>query len=144
MLRPKTEKKCKTCGKSFRARTTLDKYCSGICTPKKENKPAGAKLSRNMAISPVSKKQAKLNRQYTAARKAFLSMPENKRCAVFPERPATEVHHKMGRRGYADEKEIPLIIDVRYFLAVSRQGHEYIERHPETSYERGWSLRRTK
>lgn len=90
----------------------------------------------------ASKKQAKLDRQYSAARRGFLMMPENKRCAVYPERPATEVHHKMGRRGFADDQEIPLVIDVRYFLAVSREGHEYIERNPKVARERGWTISR--
>jgi hypothetical protein len=43
----------------------------------------------------------------------------------------SDIHHKMGRIGYADDKKraegIPLLIDPDYFLAVSRTGHQWIE-----------------
>lgn len=139
-MKPKTEKNCKTCGKAFKPRTTLDRYCSFGCTPKKAD--SGANRISRSKLKPKSAKQAKLDRQYSAARKAFLAMPENKFCAVYPHKRATEVHHKKGRKGYADEKEIPLIVDVRYFLAVSREGHEFIENNPKEAYAKGWSLSR--
>lgn len=57
-----------------------------------------------------------------------------------------DVHHKMGRIGYADEwareKDISLLLDVRFFLAVTRQGHEWIELHPEAAKAKGYSLSR--
>lgn len=139
-MRPNPYKKCKTCGKEFRARTTLDRYCSPICIPKKDEKPREP-LKRSK-LKPKSDKQAKLDRQYSAARAAFLAMPENKYCAVYPDKKATEVHHMKGRKGFADDKRIPLIIDVRFFLAVSHEGHRRIEENPKWAYENGYSLSR--
>lgn len=56
------------------------------------------------------------------------------------------VHHKAGRVGYADkwaeEMEIPLLLDVRWFLAVDMECHEYIEKHPTIAKSRGWSVTR--
>lgn len=59
-----------------------------------------------------------------------------------------DVHHKMGKVGYADQealsKNITLMIDVRYFLPVCRGCHNYIEDHPEESYKKGFSLKRNR
>ncbi|MCO6358533.1 hypothetical protein [Roseivirga pacifica] len=60
----------------------------------------------------------------------------------------SDVHHKRGRSitTYADEwareMDVPLLIDPRHFLGVSRRGHEYIETHPEIAYKKGWSEKR--
>ncbi|MGC3945380.1 MAG: hypothetical protein QM762_12840 [Chryseolinea sp.] len=58
-----------------------------------------------------------------------------------------DVHHKWGRVGYADEEArvngISLLIDVDYFLAVKRDGHEYIEANYEESVRRGWTIPRS-
>lgn len=151
MIKQKEFKNCrnKDCGKQFRPFKTTDKYCSQPCyrlceeTTGKTKKPRIIKKVYE-PIRKVSKKQARLNAQYTSARRAFLLMPENKFCAVFPSRLATEVHHKMGRVGTADEHEIPLIIDVRFFLPVSRQGHVTIEENPEWAKKQGFSLSRLK
>ena len=43
----------------------------------------------------------------------------------------SEVHHIRGRRG-------KLLRDKRYWLAVSRVGHQWIHAHPKESKERGW------
>jgi hypothetical protein len=59
----------------------------------------------------------------------------------------SDVHHKKGRVGYADkwarDLDISLLIDVRYFLAVSRPGHIWIETHPQLSKKLGYSINRT-
>lgn len=52
-----------------------------------------------------------------------------------PPHRATEIHHRKSRLG-------DLLFDVRYFLAVSREAHQYIETHPQEAYEKGWSLLR--
>lgn len=80
---------------------------------------------------------------YESVRQVFLSKPENKFCRLFPGNLATEVHHKKGRVGYADDwarrNGIPLLIDVRYFLPVSREGHNKIENNPEWAKALGYS-----
>lgn len=55
----------------------------------------------------------------------------------------SDIHHKKGRTGYADEdmrnKGITLLIDVRYFLAVSRPGHTWIETNPQKAKSLGYT-----
>lgn len=61
----------------------------------------------------------------------------------------SDIHHKMGRIGYADEwayeNGISLLIDARYFLAVSRVGHQYIEaaENREEAEAKGWIIPRS-
>lgn len=60
----------------------------------------------------------------------------------------SQIHHKMGRRGYASEEKrlqgISLLIDVDHFLAVSPLGHIEIENMPlEVAIERGFKERRS-
>lgn len=43
----------------------------------------------------------------------------------------TEIHHKRGRRG-------KLLLDKRYWMPVSRVGHQWIHAHPKEAKERGW------
>ena len=70
----------------------------------------------------------KPHKEYISAKRAFLI---GKRCAVYPLYAASEVHHKRGRLG-------PLLVDKRYWLAVSAQGHRWIHEHPEEARRRGW------
>lgn len=83
-------------------------------------------------IRPLSKKRAKQNQLYLQLRAAFLV---NKICPITKE-PATEVHHKKGRCG-------ALLTDVRFFLAVSRRGHVWIETHPAEAEKLGYVIKRT-
>lgn len=84
-------------------------------------------------IRKVSEKQEKLNKEYSKLRVEFLSLPENQICPI-TKTSTTDVHHKKGRKGFADEwareNNIPLIIDVRFFMAVSREGHDKIHNNP--------------
>lgn len=81
---------------------------------------------------------------YHAMRPGFL---EGKICPVSGEI-ATEIHHMKGRSHlsfadqWAKDNNKPLIIDERYFLAVSASGHDYIEKHPEWAKMRGYTLSR--
>lgn len=60
----------------------------------------------------------------------------------------SDIHHKKGRSAtsfadeWAKEREIPLLIDVRHFLAVTREGHDWIELHPAKARELGYSEER--
>jgi hypothetical protein len=57
-----------------------------------------------------------------------------------------DIHHKAGREGYADEwarqMGITKLLDVRFFLAVDRECHEWIELNPNAAKARGWSYGR--
>lgn len=143
MVKNKETRECKFCGTEFKKYRTTDKYCSGVCQFK--DKKPDLTLKSPKPIRKISKKQAVLNAQYLVANKEFLSKAENQICPVTKQK-ATEVHHKKGRVGYADEwareNNIPLSLDVRFFLAVSRKGHRQIEENPEWAKEMGYSLSR--
>jgi hypothetical protein len=152
-------KKCRAdgCDNEFIPRKSFDKYCCYDCAkpyikplerqPIERKTPIKAKRTRiqRTPVKAVSTKQKKLLAKYHRIRLAFLNRPENKVCPV-TKQPTTEVHHKQGRVGYADEfardNDIPLLLDERFFLGVSRSGHRWIEEHPEQAKERGWSVNR--
>jgi hypothetical protein len=96
-------------------------------------------------IPKVSKKRAVENAKYTVKKIIFMSKPENKICPVTGQ-PTTDIHHKAGRVGFADSwariNNIPLLLDERFWLAVSREGHRQIEEQPEWAKENGYSLKR--
>lgn len=83
-------------------------------------------------IKPRSKKRQKEYEEYNRIRPIFL---EGKICPI-TKRPATEIHHKKGKIG-------KLLCDQRYFLGVTREGHEWIENNPEEAYRLGYSIKRT-
>ncbi|HUN55896.1 MAG TPA: hypothetical protein VMU29_12130 [Smithella sp.] len=60
----------------------------------------------------------------------------------------SDIHHKMGKIGYADQwaidNEIPLVIDPRHFLAMNRPGHTWVTEHSKEAIEKGWSESRAK
>lgn len=94
-----------------------------------KTKPA----AKQKPIKKASVKRSKENREYSRVRKTFLE--QNPMCAVYPELFATQVHHKKGRIG-------KLLTDVRFFLAVSDDGHKKIESEPEWAKEQGFSISR--
>lgn len=86
------------------------------------------------SIRPRSQKRAKQEREYAKLRKVYLfthPVCEVIGCGC----ESTEIHHKKGRIG-------DLLTDERYFLAVCRSHHNYIELHPEEAKEKGYSLSR--
>jgi hypothetical protein len=86
------------------------------------------------SIRPRSKKRAAQERKYIKLRDWYLE--ENPICEVKGcHSHSVDVHHKKGRIG-------ELLTDFRYFLAVCRPHHNYIEHHPEESKAHGYSLSR--
>lgn len=132
-MKPKAIKICanKYCNNTFRPYKTTDKYCSYSCAL--ENKKP---RNPQKQISKVSKKKQALDRLYKILRFKFMTKPENKYCAVYPNLLSTEVHHKAGRIG-------KLYLYVPYWLAVSSEGHKYIHDNPKESYKRGWLIKST-
>lgn len=116
---------CATCNK-------LDRKISNIKLPE-DPKP----------IKKQSDEQARMMRIYAGIAAKFLK--KNPKCAVIPTLPATEVHHKCGRSitayydEWAEQRGICLLIDERFFLPVSREGHIEIERRPTWSKRMGFS-----
>lgn len=124
-------KSCKKCGREFKPYNTIQKYCSVKCMKADKKYKAIKKTS--------TKRQSQIN-IYTQLRKAFLSKPENKWCPVMQQLKnkkvrATTVHHKKGKIG-------ALLNDTRYWVALSMDGHEYVEKHPVWAKENGYSLDR--
>lgn len=85
-------------------------------------------------IPKVSAKRKIENREYTIKRLQFLAQPENQKCPITGKQ-TTDVHHKKGRVG-------TLLLDTRFWLAVSREGHKQIEENPEWAKENNYSLNR--
>lgn len=147
-MKIKTTKVCKNkgCNREFRAYKTTDKYCSASCVyanakPKKKQK----------RIPPISEKRKKESYEYSKKRKTFLAKEENKFCPVakmflnhvlpkeerefwLRNQQATEIHHKAGRKG-------KLLNYVPLWLAVGREGHNWIHANPTESYRLGFLIK---
>jgi hypothetical protein len=103
------------------------KHCSKKCfyndereKPKKEKKV--------YKIPKKSEKRAKKDKIYLAKRIVFLK--ENQFCAVYPNKKATEVHHK-----YSGKDRDKYYLDETTWLAVSREGHNWIHSNPKEARE---------
>lgn len=121
----------KPCGKSFQQYNSLEPYCSYQC--KKKDKAI-------KHIKKVSSKREAENQVYSQLRKVFLSKPENKWCPVMLQLKnkkvrATTVHHAKGRRG-------KMLLNTKYWVALSMEGHDYVEKHPSWAKENGYSVNR--
>lgn len=90
----------------------------------------------------VSDKRSAENAVYRIRAPLFL---KGKKCPITGGK-ATQVHHKKGRKGYADkwarDNGITLFLDERFWLGVSAKGHQQIEDNPEWARENGYSLSR--
>jgi hypothetical protein len=89
---------------------------------------------KQKSIRPRSKKRATQEREYAKIRKVYLfchPVCEVIGCGC----ESTEIHHKKGRVG-------ELLTDERFFLAVCRPHHNYIESHPFEARDAGYSLSR--
>lgn len=85
------------------------------------------------AVKKVSDKMAIALKEYVKKKKTWLV---GKKCAVFPTLDAIEPHHMKGKA------TIELLLDERYWLPVSREGHVKIETNPDWAKEMGFSLSR--
>lgn len=119
-------RKCKTSGLEWKQYNSLQKCPCDACK---------SKAKKPKRIKPVSEKRKAENLVYSELRRVFLNLPENKVCPVTGQ-PTTDVHHKKGRIG-------TLLLDTKYWLAVSREGHIKIEENPEWAYEKEFSIKRT-
>lgn len=128
-----------------------DNYCEGntdYCgthnfMKRKMERIAKKEVKQFKPIKKRSQNMTIIMEEYNRRRPGFLY---KKRCAVFPHLKATEIHHQKGREGYADdyarENDIPLILDERYWLPVSSDGHKKITDNPDWARENGFSFLR--
>jgi hypothetical protein len=71
-----------------------------------------------------------------------------KMCAVFPDRKATQVHHMYNRSidefavDWAREHNIPYLLDERFWLPTSDEGHDMITENSAWAWENGFSFKR--
>lgn len=136
------EKKCKGTGKAAGHGCGNKKFLSrfGLCSecyPKWlfHTEEGQELIIKSSNISPYSKKRVSSLQKYNKLRIEFLSKPENKICPI-TKKPTTDIHHKKGRIGN-------LLTDMRYWVALSREGHIYVENNPIWAKENGYSLNRT-
>lgn len=134
MIKPKTEKKCACCGKVFKPFKSTDKYCSYKCA-NSSKKCVKSSENRSKPTKMRSNKRAKEEKEYSELRKEYLLCTLNV-CPVAlhilgKAIKCTEIHHKAGRIG-------KLLNYTPLWMAVSREGHNWIHDNPEESYKRGW------
>ena len=114
-------KLCKSCAMKHNAKQLAENSTYGAIPKKPPTR-----------IKPVSDKRAKQKATYLLARKVFLMEEENKYCPVNGSL-ATEIHHTNGR-------ENERLLDREYWLAVSREGHQWIHANPIEAREKGWLI----
>lgn len=76
----------------------------------------------------------RLMAEYAKLKKEFI---QDKTCPIYPHLPVTDIHHKKGREG-------KLLLDTKFWLAVSRKAHIKITNNPKWAVENGYSLLRNK
>lgn len=108
---------------------SLQKCQCDECRKLIESKP-----KKNYVIPKVSDKRKIDNLKYAAQRIVFLGKPENKICPI-TKWPTNDIHHKKGRIG-------SLFLDETYWIALSREGHQYVEDNPDWAKDNGYSLDR--
>lgn len=155
-IKPKPIGNCaySKCGKPFPKQNSFQKCCSFSHTRlydlergKEPKTPLSSPIMRK-EVKPIPKQSEKKKKEiakYLKVRSEFMNQPENKVCPITGQL-TTDVHHRAGRVGYFDdwarENEIPLLIDIRHFIAVSRKGHQQIENNPTWAKEMGFSVDR--
>lgn len=120
----------KECDNEFKQYNSLQKFCSPSCTNK--NRKVDIKLKPLYVIPKVSKKRQIDNAKYSVLRIEFLGKPENKICPITGY-PATEIHHK-----YCGKDRDKYYLDTTTWIAVSRDGHNWIHDNPKESREKGY------
>ena len=96
-------------------------------------------------IKPISDKRAEVLKEYREVRDDYMhkhEICEVKGCSKL----ANDLHHKMGREhnffadDWARDNDVPLLIDVRFFMAVCRKHHEEFDLRPEWAKEKGYVI----
>lgn len=104
---------------------------------KKVPKPIERKPIQRRVQKPIARRAKRRmiqELQYNADVKVYLGKPENQICPIYRTK-TTEVHHKKGRIE-------SLLLDQRWWVALSSEGHKKVENNPEWAKENGFSLSR--
>lgn len=121
-------KKCKNPDCSKNAYSNLQPFCGHKCRDKIKPK----KQKEVYTIPKVSQKRQIENLQYQVLRTEFLGKPENRICPITKE-PAIEIHHK-----FSGKDRAKYYLDTETWLAVSRNGHNWIHSFPKEAREKGF------
>jgi hypothetical protein len=134
----KKKKLCAGCGEmtyiwANREGRKLCKQCSytGVA------KLSISKPTTKKPIPPRSQKRSKEEKLYSAKRVLYLQdhpMCEAHLPGICTDY-ATDIHHMSGKIG-------DLLTDEKYFKALCRSCHQYVETHPEIAKEKGLSINR--
>jgi len=131
-------KKCKNCKQPFAPKyTTLEKYCVEVdCQNSRVLEISEKQKIKKefVKIPQVSKKRQVQQLKYSVLRIEFLGKIENKACPITGLE-TTDIHHKKGRVG-------SLYLDTKFWVALSREGHKFVEENPIWAKENGYSLNR--
>lgn len=97
-------------------------------------------------IAKVSESMGKQLNQYAAKKAKWV---KGKKCAAkFPHdcNGGLTVQHMCGRVGYADEwareNEMPLLLDVRFWMPLCLNAHVYVNDHPKWASENSYTFLR--
>lgn len=122
---PPSLRKCGNteCSNTFQQFNSLNKFCSFAC----KKKCGKAKPPNKM--SAKRKVESKL---YSELRAEFLKLPQNQICPITGH-PTTDVHHT-----YSGKDRAKHFLDVDTWIAVSRDGHNWIHDNPLQSRELGY------
>ena len=127
-------RKCKVSGHEWKQYNSLQKCPCTDCVSERVEKEKAKPPKIKAKIKPVSDKRKKEDALYQLERVLFLRQPENQKCPITG-KPTTDVHHMKGRIG-------DLLLNKKYWIALSREGHKYVEENPEWAKENGYSLNR--
>lgn len=94
----------------------------------------------------ISESMSKSLTTYSAIKAKWI---KGKKCAAkFPHECIGDltVQHMSGKIGYADEwareNEVPLLLDVRFWMPLCLNAHIYVNEHPKWSCENGYAFLR--
>jgi len=119
------------CSNSIWSRKTM--RCKNHQVAKEYSSRNNTKIKRAVKrIKQVSSKRQQQNQAYLVMRKIFLDTHPN--CVMYTDKPSTEIHHSAGRRG-------DMLLDTRYWFALSREAHVYIHANPEWAEDKGYLVK---
>lgn len=127
--------RCLNCREKFEVKFFLQKHCSNCKDSEKkyqEEKRSGTTVKTPKAIPKFSDKRKVENLKYLAQRIVFLGKKENKICPI-TKWPATEIHHT-----YCGKDRAQYYLDESTWIAVSRDGHNWIHDNPKEAREQGF------
>jgi hypothetical protein len=137
-----TIKDC-SCGNRCEGRTDKCATCNRL-----ERRASKVQASdNNSPINKRSEKTAKIESRYLTRLRTW---KRGKKCAAtFPHDCSNEIQcHHMASRGthfydeYAEEREIPLTLDERFWMPLCPVAHDYVTEHSKWACENGYSFKR--